>query len=354
MNLDELLGLCIWIDENVSARRIAKRYAALHSVLNANAQPNSAKQPFEEQRKDLELALAQVPLAQLSLDQLRFLDRLQIRSAVGPAGVDALNATLVRSPLDLATTATRLQEILQRLNEGVAKASAIKSSLAGLVESSSQDPDRVIIRVGFAGRAAMRSVVEFKKFGNDWHDIGRGFALAHDAAPEDVHVVSAKKGSIIVDLAATYLIAKAISAVLLQALQVAERVQDIRLKGQQIRALKLSNDKVAADLEAEAEKEKEQAVGRITASVIEGLPAKSGKTGEKRTALETAIKKLLAFVEQGGEVDLLIPKAATENGATEAIGENRQQELRELQAQIEKIREAENRLMLTAGNFEVE
>jgi hypothetical protein len=57
----------------------------------------------------------------------------------------------------------------------------------------------------------MSNVADFRKWGTFWFEIGRGVAMAHNAAPEEIKIVGATKGSIIIELAVVSDIAVTIS-----------------------------------------------------------------------------------------------------------------------------------------------
>ena len=163
----------------------------------------------------------------------------------------------------------------------------------------------------------MSNVADFKNWGNIWFDIGRGVAMAHNASPEDVKIVGATKGSIIIELAVIASIAATTSGIILAALKVAEKVLDILKKAEEIRNLKLQNSKLANDLKHEAENEKQAGIEAISAEIIKQLKLKKNGEGDKVAALEKAVKNLVNFIESGGEVDFIIPEEDTESSESE-------------------------------------
>lgn len=78
MNVSELYELTYWIDDEITNKQVPKKYQALLQVLQKNAQPNQEKQPFESQQNDLLKTINQVPLSQLTKEQLLFLHELGI------------------------------------------------------------------------------------------------------------------------------------------------------------------------------------------------------------------------------------------------------------------------------------
>lgn len=340
MNVSELFQLTYWVTNEIEGTQIPQKYQTLQSILQQNSQPNQ-KQPFEAQKNDLIQTLQNVPLGQLTKDQLAFLQQLGIAQSISEEGVKMIEDTLYKNVIDVATSAQKIQEVLQKLNEGISKLNQIKAGLKGCVaEENYESNNEILMRVSFTGQAAMANVTDFKNWGSIWYDIGRGIAMAHSAAPEDVKIVGATKGSIVIEMAVIASIATTASGIILAALKVAERVLDIRYKAEELRGLKLQNDKVAKELEKEADNEKKSGIEEITSVYVRQLGLKENEEGDKVKALDVAVKNLVNFIEKGGVVDFIIPENEEESEEGEA---NSKQELR---VAFQQIRQLEKKLSL--------
>ena len=198
-------------------------------------------------------------------------------------------------------------------------ATQVKASLTTIITEDvlREESDGVLMRVHFQKDAHLSNLTEFKDWGKAWYDIGRGIAMANDAAPEDVKVVGASKGSIIITLLSTYSIAKTTSAIILEALKVAEKIYDIKKAAQEVRALKIGNDAADRALEKDAETTKESGVTKIIAKAIKLIGINKNNEGEKITVLESPVKKLVDFIEKGGEVDFIVPDEASDEAKNE-------------------------------------
>lgn len=351
MNVSELFELTHWIEREISRTQVPQRYQELFSVLQANVQPNQAKQPFETQKDNLIGVLSAVPLDSLTKDQLAFLDRLNILGALGKQGVALVEDILYRNVIDIATSAEKIQTILSNLNSGIQKATQIATGLSGCVDQEEAIADEVMIRIGFTGHAAMANIVDFKSWGNIWYDIGRGITMAHGASPEDVKIVGATKGSIIIELAVVYAIAKTTADIIVAALNVADRVLGIKKQAEEIRQLKLSNTKLAKSLEDEAEKEKVAGISKITNDIAITLNINQNGEGDKIVFLDKAVKNLVNFIEKGGEVDFVLPE---DDGAVAETEEDEQRsaQQKELRAAFSEIRHLERKVALLAHTHE--
>jgi len=338
MNVSELFSLTNWIAREIVGQSIPQKYQALYSILQQNSQPNQ-KQPFESQTADLVSSLSNVPLELLSRDQINFLDKLGILKTIGSDGVSAIEDILYRNAMDIATATQKVVLLHQQISNGINRAHQISTGLNGCVlEEEYEIKNEVLIRICFAGGASMKNVVDFKNLGNSWHEIGRGIAMAHGAAPEDIKIVGATKGSIIIELAVAYGIAKTTSGILLEALKVAERVIDLKKKAEEIRGMKLKNDKVAHELEKEADVEKKTGIDEIAAKVAVDLGIKAD--GEKLKVLEVSVKNLVNFIENGGSLDFVLPEETEEAIAEEGADK------KELRVSFQQVRQLEKKLAL--------
>lgn len=310
MQVKELLELTTWIDKNIKTPDVAKKVQALHQVLeqNKNVRNNQQQQPFEDQKNKLIKTIEGIDTVSLTNEQERMLSRMGILNNIGPSGVKKVEDILFRNSLDIATASNKIKEMFDQVSNATNTSDQLKNNLFPLVEgedtdSDSPDSSDVIMSVRFQNEVSLSNVTDFKRLGSSWWEIGRGIAMAHGCAPEDVRIVGAQKGSIVVELAVIAAIATTTSTIILAALKVAERVLSIRKQVEEIKGLKLSNKKFEAELEKEAEKEKKEGLERITKEVAGALNINQNGDGEKYKVLEKSVKNLVDFVEKGGEVD---------------------------------------------------
>jgi hypothetical protein len=341
MNVSELLSLTYWINREIINTQIPQKYQTLAALIQQHAHPNQHKPSFEADKNSLIESISNVSLGQLTRDQLDLLNRLGIGSAVGDIGVELLEDVLYKNVIDVVTSAQKIQEIFDKLNEGINKANLIQSGLAGCIEEEKYESENeILIRVSFTGDASMKNVADFKSWGSIWYDIGRGLAMAHNLSPEEVKIVGATKGSIIIELAVIAEIAATTSGIILAALKVAEKVLDIRKKAEELRGLRLKNDQLANEVEKEAEKEKELGIEEIASKLVTKLNLKINGEGDKVNALDKAVKNLVNFVEKGGVIDFLIPEDKAD------LPESSLTTHQSLRVEFQQIRQLEKKLAL--------
>ncbi len=343
MNVSELYDLTHWVTDKIVSTQIPQKYQALQQILQKHAQPNQQKPSFEAQKNELIETIKNVPLRRLTKDQFLFLVKLGIAQAVGDEGVEIIEDILYKNVIDVANSAQKLQEIHQKIAKGIQKSDQIKAGLTDCVYEEIYETDNeVLIRVSFTGRATMSNVIDFKNWGNIWYEIGRGIAIANNLPPEDVKIIGATKGSIIIELAVIASIATTTSGIILSALKVAEKVLDIRKKAEEIRSMKLSNKKLAKDIAKEAEKEKTVGIEAISTEIIKQLKINKDGEGDKITALDKAVNNLVNFIEFGGEVDFIIPEEEDDSEENKNDAPN----YGDLRVTFQEIRQLETKIKL--------
>lgn len=347
MNVSELFDLTEWIDEYVRKPDLVTKYSNLQAALQKYAQPNQAGASFEPQKEELTQSIESVPLLALTKDQLTFLESLGIAPYLGKDGKEYLEDLLYRNVIDVATSAQKVQEVVTALQQGLQKAEQIQQGLSECVTPEDYENEgEILIRVSFTGGAALSNVTEFKDWGKIWYDIGRGIAMAHDKAPEDIRIVGATRGSIVIELAVLASIAGTTSYIIMEGLKVAEKILDLRLKSEQLREMQLKNGKLADDLQKAAQEEKELAAERIAQEAAKTIKLTKSRDGEKIAVLEKSVSHLLNFVENGGEVDFVAPDDHDEEEEEGVENDSQRAELELLRKNFEEIRRLETKIAL--------
>ena len=201
------------------------------------------------------------------------------------------------------------------------------------------------MRVYFQEGSAIKDIKDLKKLSATWYDIGRGISMAQNRSPEDFKIIGAEKGSLIIEMAVYAGLATSVSTILLAGLKVAERVIEILKKIEELKALKLKNKKIANDLLKEAEEEKANGIKSILAYTIEQLGLNTEHEGDKITALEKSITKLVEFTQKGGAVDFIQPGEDEENEEVENHNEVRKA-INKLCENVQEIRSIENKIKM--------
>lgn len=351
MQIQELLRLADWFKENVVDEKIPNFYKNLHNKMNqnANANNNQPKQPFEQDKENLLNALETVNLNLLTLEQIGFLEQLEIIELLGQDGISNIENVLYENNLDIATAAKKIGEFSNKIANAQTTLSEIEATLSKSfsIEDDEELPeDSVLMRVYFQEGAAMNNINDFKKLGAAWYDIGRGIAIAQNRSPEDFNIIGAQKGSVILEMAVYAGVATSVSTILLAGLKVADRVLDILKKAEELKALKLSNKKIEQEIKKEADKEKENGIQTILDTAIEKLELNPEQDGDKVNALKKSITKLIDFTQKGGAVDFVQPEDEEESEDGENGENGMREEMMKLKTDVQEIRKLENKIKL--------
>ena len=237
MDTRELFSLCQWfIDHGTPA---AQHYGELQSALHHNA-TQQQKQPVRDQLNQLLSTLRSMPMHELSDDQIYLLEGQNVVHLIGMTGAKRVEKIVKSARFDPASANTDVQQMHQAMNEALQNFTSVKDSLAKIddFEADQSNFDQMTIRIHFKDTAAIADVAAWKEWSNEWFDIVRGIAMCVDEAPENVKVLGARQGSVIMILGATagvtallLLISNHLTKIALNGLQVANAVEDLKLRG---------------------------------------------------------------------------------------------------------------------------
>lgn len=344
MQIAELLRLAEWFDTNIVQNGIATKYIELYNKMNLNVRrnPNQPSVPFEDERKELLKTLKPISFQALSWEQIQFLEKLEIKGLLGQVGTKKLEDVFYENKLDLASATSKISEFSDQINEAQTTIEEIENVLGDLFSVSDEEvpEDSILMRVYFQSDVSINNLADFKKLSATWYDIGRGIAMAQGKSPEDFSIIGAKKGSIIIDMAVTVGLATSVSKILLEALKVADRCIEVLKSVEKLKGLKLDNRKIEQELKKEAEKEKRDGIQSIVGTMVKDLALNVEQQGDKVSAIEKSIKKLVDFTQNGGLVDFV--QSDEEDEKHKGV----RKEMIKLKTNIKEIRLLENKVKL--------
>lgn len=334
MDTRELFSLCQWfIDHGTPA---ARHYGELQSALQHNA-TQQQKQPVRDQLNQLLSTLRSMPMHELSDDQIYLLEGQNVIHLIGTTGAKRVEKIVKSARFDPASANTDVQQMHQAMNEALQNFTSVKDSLSKIddFEADQSDFDQMTIRIHFKDTAAISDVAAWKEWSNEWFDIVRGIAMCVDEAPENVKVLGARQGSIIMILGATAAVTKLLlmisnhlTKIALNGLQVANGFEDFKQK------VKLNKAQIEALEKSIADTEK-NAIKDLVKETKDSLPNKIN--GEQANALEKSITKFQTFTQKGGEVDFLAPPDP-DDAEDEELSEDEAQQITEVRETLEELR----------------
>ncbi len=343
MNITELLNLTTWIQQEIVANKILDKYQGLYSALVhvRNRRVGQNYPPFETKKNDLIKALKSIKTNNLTQEQLAFLTHLNIGNYIGKNGVDNVENIFHEDGISVPIHIDKIQHIIRQIDTGINKSNNIKKVLSDCPIQEYELENEVLMRVYFSNNSGIANVTDFKHYGKDWHDIGRGIAMVFNKAPEDIKIVGANKGSVVLDFSLLIEIAGAFATIVFGTLKVIKDVYDIKIKRKELEHLNLDNTIATDALSKNAEKRRKDGVKIIMQELIE--KHKLDVNAEQTKTLENSVKKLLNFTDNGGSVDFIEPISA-DNESVKNL------EMRDIVPKIRqlapKVRELEQKVRL--------
>ncbi len=325
MNVVELYNLAKWVEAEVEDANLLNQYSELYVLFKQNS--NRFRVLFEKEKNTLIETLKGINIKNLTKDQEAFLNELEISFAIGLQGVKPIEDILFLNQVNIETADQEFKRIINPLTAGISRMTDISNGLRGRVQDEiGEYQDEVLIRVGFLDNASMSNIEDFKKWGEEWYKIGYGIAMAHGVKPQDIKIVGATRGSVILDIIASHPITITMGSIVFLSLTVTNKILNITKAIQQIKKIGLEAELLKrniSDLEDTAKKEKEDGINNIAALQIKKLGLKKNIDGDKIAALVWSITALFDFNEQGGEVNFIPPKQEANSDEKDAFAEIR-------------------------------
>lgn len=350
MDVKELYYFSTWFLNY--GQKVSDQYEKLHQKLKHNA-TQLEKQTIRDDLNVLLEILQTMPLHMLSNEQVDLLEKEGVREFVGVSGVQNINRMVKSGRFDPASAAADVQGIANLLTQSLTRIGAIHNSLSemdGFVDEESSYK-QITIRLHFKESAAISDMAEWKKWADEWYDIIRGVTMCVDEAPENVKVIGAHQGSVIMVLGATaavtgtlLVISSHLTKIALNALQVANSFADFKHK-------LAINDTIIDGLEKAIAQYEEEALGVLLTAAKESLPVRIN--GEQENALKRSIDKYKKFTEQGGEVDFISPPESDEN-IYEGLDDAEIESITNVRENIVELRDTREKIRLVTSQSHVE
>lgn len=307
MNLQELFTLRDWYSKYVTIT--FPEIENLASALEHNSrQPN--KQEITPKLEEATEVVLEVPMHLLDMQQIEFLEKNNIREILGLEGSLWLEGQVKTANFDPALAAKSVRGALaslQAVSESLETATnAMKTMGINFDYIESEDEDGITVRLRFEGKSGIRNVSELKKQSADWYEIIRAISRSVGEAPEQTKIIGATNGSIILILSATAaaatvlaVISKKLTSVISDGITIANSMEDLKHKRLMNRAIE----------KAMLDQQKEILSNGVSDAVssVKSLSVASRMSPEDETALISAVKKIAAFQDNGGEIDMIAP-----------------------------------------------
>lgn len=351
MQVRELRDLCTWFLKH--GRPVVRQYDILAQKLDHNA-TQQKKQPVRSDLTSLLDNLRSMPLHELTREQITVLEREEVRELLGRDGARKVERLVKSARFDPATAAQELRQWHDLVANFERKCSELERHISEmeLIDDEESYADEIVVRVHFREEAGINDIASLKAWSQEWFEIMRGIALCVDEPPEDVKVLGAHQGSVILVLGTTagvtallLLISNHLTKIGLNGLQLANAVEDLKHK------TKL-NKTVLKGLEKSIEDQEKEGLVELLEVAKSTLPGEPN--GEKVNALEKSVTKLLTFTKKGGEVDILPPPDPDDEDFDPPLSEAEIEDLRKVRQNNDELRDTreETRLLTNQSDSE--
>lgn len=352
MDVKELFDFSKWYLKY--ATEALRQYENLQKKLQHNAQ-QPQKQPVRDDLNKLLETLRGMPFQVLTSEQIDLLVQEKVENSLGAVGAKNLERIVKSGRFDPASAAQDVSEIVNSLQASVSRIQQVHDSLSAISDLGDEEStfEQITIRVHFKDSAAISDVSEWKSWADEWYEIIRGVTMSVGEAPEDVKVLGAHQGSVIMVLGATaavtgtlLLISNHLTKIALNSLQVANGIADFKHK------LRL-NRTVSEGLQKALEQSEKENLTELLAAAKESLPAPIN--GEQESALKRSIEKYKKFTEKGGEVDFIAPPDTDMYDADE-LDEKEVEKIESVRENIAELRDTreETRLLTNENENDLE
>lgn len=343
MQIQELFNLSVWYMEKIEGSNILKYLQELYNILYSNAN-NTTKQPFSTEQENLNTVLSEVNTIKLNDNQLEVLEKYNILKYLGKSGVNHIEDILYKNNLDLATAASKINDIISLFAQATNNFGSINKDLALLVQTTQDESNDNILKIHFKGGVAINNIVDLKDWSSNWYTISRGITMVNNEPPETFKIVSTENGSIVLLVSASIPTILLLSKIIKAILEVVEKIYAIKIQKEELIKLKLENSiTVAKLLNDDIKKLKKTKVDMICEDILSSNDGEHD--GEIKTNLKKSIFQLVNFIEKGGSVDI---DALAENADNEEKNDE-QLVVRQFKENFEAIRALQERILLIEG-----
>ncbi|EPN3064846.1 hypothetical protein ACTWWB_000633 [Vibrio fluvialis] len=357
MQISELLHLREWFLTKVVNAEIIQKYSGLHEVLQhninvqtapANQRQRSPLKPYESELSALSEALKAIDFSALTLAQENVLENLKIKNIIGVEGSNKINEVALNS-LDIVSFNKYCTDSVTLLNAANSKLTELYKHITSIFTDEEFEADfdsnkEVMLRLHFQGNSSINDVNLFNAWGKQWKFIIDHTGEPFNVSAQDVRVVGASKGSVILELiveATPY--ALVFASLVNWSLDTISKVYAIKQQRVDIESSQLDNKakkKIIDILDSEEMNYKNESIDNKVKEIIDNLPnGPDSINGDTESKMRSAVKKLLNFIEGGGSIDIV-----ADNKNSDESGEDISDSIMQLKKSFEDARVIEDKL----------
>ena len=297
MEISDLYVACQW----------AKKQFESMAVMPGNGGSGSPNGDYKWQLLNF---LRNISFDGLSDQQIKILHKSGMSSYIsymGPDGASQLEENLINSANDPVTQNNLLQMMQFEWSEFLTAIYEMENGIGKLIEwgPPKEIENEVVVYLHFDGEAKISEVAELKKWSSDWYEIARGITACVDGRPEDVRIIGASIGTVILTLSVTTKVALLLAVISGSVAKILHDIHSVKMDQEVYRHKNIMNQKMEDGFQDVIDQIRSQAAKNVLNRVI-GSTA-SELSPEIESQLNLAIEKFIVYTEKGGEIDLIAP-----------------------------------------------
>jgi hypothetical protein len=330
MHISELVEVARFLKTFVEGKNLLRQYDQLVNAVQSASQ-NQRPENVQKFLKGL-IAIHEDASRQVySPAQQRVIDDYGAGELLGEAAVQRLEGIFEEHSAHPQGLIAALQAMQQETQKMVERARALIDALGPLLEEEQEEEGaregEGTLWLYFAEATNVQTIEELGESAETWHQVLHHFSRLPGAVSEGGRLVYVRKYSPLeLEVAAEYALLIPLGFAVKFVLDRVEQIIAIRIKAEELKQLKLKNS-VVNPLLKEAE-ERRKAIAEEGAKEV---TEKYGGDGEVTNAVKLAIASILAFLENGGVLDIQVanqdPEPTQDGNDTEP---NSRRQLREV------------------------
>jgi len=310
MQLRQLINTMKYIDDTLEQNDFVALYRELVNSLNQARQTPTPQvtDNIVRLRKEIEdLHIAAEP-DKLGYAQRKLYKSFGARSLLGIGASDNIQNIFATHSADPGGTATSINELIE-LTELLHK--RVRTLIEGLGplaidEEIKLEEGKTSIQLFFEEAASINTMKELEENSERWNNTLMAFSRLTKVPSEDAKIITIEQGSFLIALSAISIVVFTIAKASNEILAIYERYLNIKKLALEATSLKLSNKKIASQIEKEARDMIDKTADDVTNKFMteHGWTNEEKDAGEVRNAVSFSIKNIFKFVKDGGKIDI--------------------------------------------------
>ncbi len=313
MQLRQLINVLKYVNQNFETNNMSELYRELVTALN-----QARENPTQESTDDIVRFRAAIRTSHNSAEprkwnyaQRKLYDKFGAAQLLGMGANEEIERIFESHSADPGGAAKSIGGMIQRTDQLIQRVRSLLEGLGPLAddEDLEVDEDKTSLQLFFEDNASIETIADLEKSSEGWTENLRAFARLTRVPAEDAKIVTIEQGSLIIGLMTAIVVALAVAKAASASLGVYEKYLNIKKLGLEAANLRLQNQQISSQLEAEAETLLDTTAEDVATQLLQEYGwDKDENTGELQTTVQMSVKRIFEFVRDGGKIDVYEPE----------------------------------------------